>query len=440
MSKQLIKAFPEEQRPLPDKPMTEVLNVSEFFYDTIQGEGINTGVPAIFLRLQDCTLNCIWCFGVKPGRRVPRVTTLNRSNKKINEVKVGDTLLTFDEKTKKLVETKVKKVISRKVTKWREIKIENTIYYVTPEHPFFMTDGSLKTADKLKTGDEIYHSSSKQKMSYLMKKNNPMYDKELVEKSKINTDWQKLVALNGFKVIYNKEVDITTDKYYGKSYGPKELEVFNLSCAPYNTYLVDNMWVHNCDTTEVWRQGNPYSIQELTKKMYDHGVIDRMKHGHHLVLTGGSPLKQQFQLVKFLEHIEKNFNFKPYVEIENECTLKPHPSFIYHISCWNNSPKLSNSLNTTISRYKPEVLELLSNLTNSWFKFVITEESEWEEIERDFLKPGLILNEQIILMPEGEDRTSLNRSKQLVVEMAIKHSVRYCSREHIVLWDKATGV
>jgi len=37
------------------------LNVSELFYDTIQGEGPYAGYPAVFLRLAGCTLNCTWC-------------------------------------------------------------------------------------------------------------------------------------------------------------------------------------------------------------------------------------------------------------------------------------------------------------------------------------------------------------------------------------------
>ncbi|MBW2998895.1 7-carboxy-7-deazaguanine synthase QueE, partial [Candidatus Woesearchaeota archaeon] len=33
---------------------------SETFY-SVQGEGITQGVPAFFIRLQNCNLNCIWC-------------------------------------------------------------------------------------------------------------------------------------------------------------------------------------------------------------------------------------------------------------------------------------------------------------------------------------------------------------------------------------------
>jgi organic radical activating enzyme len=37
------------------------LKVSEFYCDTIQGEGSYIGHPATFLRLTNCSLNCIYC-------------------------------------------------------------------------------------------------------------------------------------------------------------------------------------------------------------------------------------------------------------------------------------------------------------------------------------------------------------------------------------------
>lgn len=36
------------------------LNISEIFF-SIQGEGIHTGLPCIFIRLAGCNLNCRWC-------------------------------------------------------------------------------------------------------------------------------------------------------------------------------------------------------------------------------------------------------------------------------------------------------------------------------------------------------------------------------------------
>ena len=194
-----------------------------------------------------------------------------------------------------------------------------------------------------------------------------------------------------------------------------------------------------CDTSEVWREGNPYSFDELFQ-MIESDLIDKLFAGQHLVLTGGSPLKQQYQLIMFLKRFQSKYNFLPFIEIENECTIMPSHILTNYISCWNNSPKLSNSGNSEHARYKPEILKVLSKLNNSWFKFVLTCKEDWEEIQMDFLDKNLIRKNQIVIMPQGQTRTEIEANREMVVDMAIEHNVRYCPREHIVIWDKKTGI
>ena len=195
-----------------------------------------------------------------------------------------------------------------------------------------------------------------------------------------------------------------------------------------------------CDTTEVWRVGNPYSFKELYDLISESGLLEKLATGQHLILTGGSPLLQQTKLIKFLNGFINLFGFKPYTEIENECVLLPEDEIIPLINCWNNSPKLDNSGNSKHERYDPFVIQFTAALTNSWFKFVISDPSDWDEIEEEFLNPGLIKPEQIILMPEGATRDELKANMEKVVMLAIKKGVIYRSREHIVLWDRNTGV
>ncbi len=195
-----------------------------------------------------------------------------------------------------------------------------------------------------------------------------------------------------------------------------------------------------CDTKAVWRAGNPYSFDELFVIMDATSIIEKLRGGQHMVLTGGSPVKQQIGLTLFLHAFVKRYGFKPFIEIENECTLMPDPEFVQLIDIWNNSPKLWHSGNPDNLRYKPEIIKYLSSLPNAWFKFVMAREKDWDEIEEFFLNPGLIQRHQIILMPLGCDRVELNENRNLAVEMAVKENVRYCSREHIVLWNRKTGV
>ncbi len=195
-----------------------------------------------------------------------------------------------------------------------------------------------------------------------------------------------------------------------------------------------------CDTNEVWRHGNPYSFDELIQMIANTMLADKLQADQHLVLTGGSPLLQQGKLARFITKFISYFGFKPYIEVENECVLLPEPDFAQYVDCWNNSPKLMNSGNSLYEMHDAFVIGATAALPNSWFKFVITDPSDWDEIEERFLDSGLIERKQIILMPEGATRDELKTHTEMVVELAIQKGVLYRSREHIVLWNRMTGI
>jgi 7-carboxy-7-deazaguanine synthase len=195
-----------------------------------------------------------------------------------------------------------------------------------------------------------------------------------------------------------------------------------------------------CDSSSVWRFGNPYTITEVLDIWEEAGLVEKFRNGQHLILTGGSPVKQQFELIPLIEHFIAKYGFKPYVEIENESVLPPHPDLIAIVDCWNNSPKLESSGNTKRAQYKPNILKKLSEFDNSWFKFVITDDLDWDEIKRDFLDAGLIRRDQVILMPEGATREDLMNTRELTVDLAIREGVKYSDRLHVIIWNKKTGV
>jgi 7-carboxy-7-deazaguanine synthase len=197
-----------------------------------------------------------------------------------------------------------------------------------------------------------------------------------------------------------------------------------------------------CDSQEVWRYGNAYNFNELFLLMEkpEFDLINKFSEGQHLVLTGGSPLKQQFMLASFISKFIEVYGFKPYIEIENECVLLPAASLIKYIDCWNNSPKLENSMNNHTVRYNPRIIAYMSQLPNSFFKFVVSDERDWKEIKGNYLEAGLIKKSQIVLMPEGQTREKIENNRNIVLEIAIRENVRYTTREHIIIWDKMTGV
>lgn len=198
-----------------------------------------------------------------------------------------------------------------------------------------------------------------------------------------------------------------------------------------------------CDTKSTYRFGNPYTFDELFDMISSPklGLIEKFRSGQHLILTGGSPLLQQGALVLFLKEFWKRYGFLPYLEVENECTIMPDWNLIAMVNCWNNSPKLCNSGNVRAARYHPEIIKFLSKEAwEAWFKFVVYQEKDWDEIKKDFLEPNLIKRDQIILMPKGATRKELERNREFVVNLAIRENVRYSSREQIVLWGQKQGV
>lgn len=203
--------------------------------------------------------------------------------------------------------------------------------------------------------------------------------------------------------------------------------------------LLDCVW---CDTAEVWRKGNPYTFTEICDLILDRpSLFEGLEDGTvNLIITGGSPLKQQKQVARFLNYFRNRFHFYPTVEIENECVVEPIPELYQRVFQWNNSPKLANSEMKRNIRYKPDVIKFTASLPNSYFKVVVESEEDWSEIKKDFLDPGLIQRNQLILMPCGQTQEQLHITRPLVAEMAIREKVRFSDRLHVTIWDKKTGV
>jgi organic radical activating enzyme len=205
-----------------------------------------------------------------------------------------------------------------------------------------------------------------------------------------------------------------------------------------------------CDTLEVWKDGDEYDPEEIFSMWEYENNIENFKNGHHLVITGGSPLKQDFSLAVFVGKFISKYGFKPYIEVENECVLFPNSvnGIAKYVDCWNNSPKLSNSGMSKKARYKPEVLEFFKwshvtfgnyNTDRIW-KFVVSTQNDWDEIVEDFIKPGYVSKNDIYLMPEGATREEISSKYNWLVDLACKEGVRVSDRLHVTIWNKKTGV
>lgn len=83
------------------------MNVNEIFY-SIDGEGIRTGAPAVFIRLTGCNLRCSYCdtkYAFHEGKEMPDDEIINKAQKygcKNITVTGGEPLLQGKELIKKL--------------------------------------------------------------------------------------------------------------------------------------------------------------------------------------------------------------------------------------------------------------------------------------------------------------------------------------------------
>lgn len=210
-----------------------------------------------------------------------------------------------------------------------------------------------------------------------------------------------------------------------------------------------------CDSAPVWLHGHrkPYSylIDRWSSQQMREGksLLDWVSAGRvNLIWTGGEPTiaAHQRDIVGFLEQLEELFacSNRPtgavYNEIETNGTNYIQDGLFERLSQINCSVKLANSGMGVIRRIVPSALERIISHENHWFKFVVSNESDLEEIYRDFIEPFNISPMRTIIMPGLDDQANYFERTHFVLEMAKKYGVIGMSRLHIAAWGAVTGV
>ena len=195
-----------------------------------------------------------------------------------------------------------------------------------------------------------------------------------------------------------------------------------------------------CDTVEVWRHGTWYQLDEVDGLFDINSYYRRLRMGAHLVITGGDPLIQQMQLSALFNRLLE-FGREPhriYVEVETQGYNMPRPEFSKWVKQWNVSPKLANSGVEEDKRIISDVLNWHAN-SNSCFKFPISNEDEFREVDR-IVRQHQLKRTRVYLMPVSFSREDLIDKSKMVAEMAMRTGYRYSSRLQLLIWDKTTGV
>ena len=147
-----------------------------------------------------------------------------------------------------------------------------------------------------------------------------------------------------------------------------------------------------------------------------------------LVITGGEPLLQAPALARLLELLPDVS-----IEIETNGTTKAPAPLDIRIDQFNVSPKLAHSGNPAELALLPERLDAYATDPRAWFKFVIAEPTDVDEVlalrDRYRFRPG-----HVFLMAEGTDSETLREREKWLAPLCVRHGFRLSDRLHIHLF------
>jgi 7-carboxy-7-deazaguanine synthase len=192
-----------------------------------------------------------------------------------------------------------------------------------------------------------------------------------------------------------------------------------------------------CDTPYTsWQpEGEDLPIDEIMQRVTSYSAS-------HIVLTGGEPMIAP-DIVALTSSLR---DAGMHITIETAGTVF-HP-----VACdlMSISPKLRNSTPTEREggrwaaqherlRYQPRVLQRLTSEYPHQLKFVVAAEADLAEIRNIQQEIGALPG-NIILMPEGVDRDTLQQRGVWIAEICKREGYRFSPRLHVDLWGARRGV
>lgn len=242
--------------------------------------------------------------------------------------------------------------------------------------------------------------------------------------------------LSDDKVFYTIEGE---GEFVGKPSVFMRLSMCNLTCVGFASEDSPN----GCDSFISWSVKNKMTFEQIFEMMEQNGYVEHLKKHAILKLTGGEPLIQQKQLLKFIEAFRDRYGFIPIIDFETNATLFPDEAWAHEwCATFTTSPKLTTNGDPEEKTYKPDVLKWhVSN--NSGFKFVITSDKDIEEIWKKYVEDDKGINVplgRIWFMPCCGSREEHVKNASAVAEYAKAMHVNFSPRLQLVIWDKALKV
>ena len=251
----------------------------------------------------------------------------------------------------------------------------------------------------------------------------------------IITDKETLF-LSDDKVFYTIEGE---GEYIGVPSVFMRMSMCNLTCIGFASEDSPN----GCDSFVSWTVKNKMTFDEIFKMMEDNGYIDHLRNNAILKLTGGEPLIQEKQLLKFITAFSVKYNFSPRIDFETNATLMPADEWVNsYRATFTTSPKLTSNGDPESKTYKPEVLKWHVK-HKSGFKFVINKSEDIDEIWRKYVEDNEDINvplNRIWFMPCCGSREEHVKNAPAVAEYAKALHVNFSPRLQLLIWNKALKV
>ena len=199
-----------------------------------------------------------------------------------------------------------------------------------------------------------------------------------------------------------------------------------------------------CDTAYTWRfegdnrahrDGMTFDRKANQVKLSPAEAAQRIAATgqNRLVITGGEPLMQGGALAEMLEHLPDIA-----VEVETNGTTKAPPRLDIRIDQYNVSPKLAHSGNAAQLALIPERLDAYGDDARAFFKFVIAEASDVDEV-LELVSAHQIPAARVFLMAEGTTSEALRARQVWLSALALQHGFRMSDRLHIHLYGDTRG-
>ena len=373
-----------------------MFTLAEPIHKVIQGEGELINWKMLLMRVSNCNVQCPNCFGYDENKSPLLISMFDGTKKELNQIQINDELLTFDNNGKK-VKTIVTNVLIKSVSKytkldishiWDNLFIPHTSFNVTEDHPFFTKEGLLEVR-KLKIGNELINDSS-----------------------------------NTFVVNEKKKIR-------------KSLDVINITCNPYPSYIINGFHVHNCDSYHTWDKTrfskDTFEITEQSLALHLTELFQTHKV-NKLIISGGEPHLYQTQILELIKLLPDNIIFDiETTGMKNWDLLIPYFNRVH----FDLSPKIGSLVpGINIKKYNIFTSEFLNK---AWYNVkVVTNQFNFDKdinVIKDFQDKYNIPNNKIYLMPLGTTREEMIKESNFIIDKCFEYEYEFSPRLHILMFD-----